>query len=90
MQLSNKVYNTLKWVVMIALPAITTLYTALAAIWGWPMADAVSQTIAAITTFLGVLLGISTYSYNRAQAETVAQSQTKTKKTGGNSGKAKS
>lgn len=87
MQLNDRVYNILKWVVMIALPAIATLYTALAAIWGWPMADAVSQTIAAITTFLGVLLGISTYSYNKAQAETTAQTQTK--KTGGN-GKAKS
>ena len=53
-----------------------------------PMADAVSQTIAAITTFLGVLLGISTYSYNKSQAAETA-AQTKTKKTSGN-GKAKS
>lgn len=88
MQLNDKLYNVLKWVVMIALPAIATLYTALAAIWGWPMADAVSQTIAAITTFLGVLLGISTYSYNKSQVAETA-TQTKTKKTGGN-GKAKS
>lgn len=87
MQLNNKIYNILKWAVMIALPAIATLYTALAAIWDWPMADAVSQTIAAVTTFLGVLLGISTYSYNKTQAEATAQTQTK--KTGGN-GKAKS
>lgn len=88
MQMNDKLYNILKWVVMIALPAIATLYTALAAIWGWPMADAVSQTIAAITTFLGVLLGISTYSYNKSQAAETA-AQTKTKKTSGN-GKAKS
>lgn len=87
MQLNNKVYNVLKWVVMIALPAIATLYTALAAIWGWPMADSVSQTITAITTFLGVLLGVSTYNYNKTQAETAAKTQTK--RMGGN-GKAKS
>ena len=63
--MSNKVYNTLKWVVMIVLPAISTLYFALSGIWGFPYAEEVVGTIAAITTFLGAILGISNVQYNK-------------------------
>lgn len=66
MKFTNKVYDVLKYIVLIVLPATATLYTVLAGIWGFPFADAVSQTLAAIATFLGVLLGISTVNYNKA------------------------
>jgi len=63
--LSNKVYDVLKWIVMIALPALTVAYVGLASIWGWPYADEVAKTSAVICTLLGALLGISTAQYNK-------------------------
>lgn len=67
MKLNNRVYDSLKWVAQILLPAIATLYFALASIWGLPYGEQIVGTITAIDTFLGVLLGISTYNYNKAQ-----------------------
>lgn len=61
--LSNKVYDILKWIALIALPAIATLYFAIAQIWGLPYGEQVVGTITAIDTFLGALLGISNYNY---------------------------
>lgn len=63
--MSDKIYNVLKYVCMIALPAIGTLYAALAGIWGFPYGDQVVGTILAADTFLGALLGISTATYNK-------------------------
>ena len=62
--MSNKMYDFLKYVAQILLPAIATLYFALASIWGLPYAEQIVGTITAIDTFLGVLLGISTKRYN--------------------------
>lgn len=63
--MNDKVYNTLKWIAMILLPAAGTLYFALAGIWGFPFPEEVVGTITAVDTFLGVLLGISTANYNK-------------------------
>lgn len=63
--MSNKVYNVLKFVCQIVLPAIGTLYFALAGIWGFPYGEQIVGTITAIDTFLGVILGISTIDYNK-------------------------
>lgn len=63
--MSNKVYDVLKWIAQILLPAIGTLYFALAGIWGLPYAEAIVGTVTAVDTFLGVLLGISTINYNK-------------------------
>lgn len=65
MQLNSKVYDILKWITMIVLPACATAYVGLAAIWGWPYADQVAKTTAVICTLLGALLGISTAQYNK-------------------------
>lgn len=65
MKLSDKLYDILKWVTMIVLPALATAYVGLAAIWGWPFADEVAKTTAVICTLLGALLGISTAEYNK-------------------------
>lgn len=59
MKLSNKTYDCLKWIAQILLPAVGTLYFALAGIWGFPYAEQIVGTITAIDTFLGCLLGIS-------------------------------
>jgi len=60
---SNKVYDVLKWLCIIVLPAISTLYWTLASLWGLPYAEQITGTIAAVGTFLGVLIGISSRSY---------------------------
>lgn len=65
MKLSNKVYDVLKFVAQIVLPAIGTLYFALARIWDFPYAEQIVGTITAIDAFLGALLGISTWQYNK-------------------------
>ena len=65
MRLNSKVYDILKWITMIVLPACATAYVGLAAIWGWPYADQVAKTTAVICTLLGALLGISTAQYNK-------------------------
>ena len=63
--MSNKLYDVLKWVAMVLLPALGTLYFALAGIWNLPMGEQVVGTITAVDTFLGVLLGISTVQYKK-------------------------
>ena len=63
--MNNKVYDVLKWIAMYLLPALGTLYFALAGIWGLPYGEQIVGTITAIDTFLGVILGISTTQYNK-------------------------
>ena len=63
--MSNNVYDVLKWIAMYLLPALGTLYFAIASIWGLPYGEQIVGTITAIDTFLGVILGISTAQYNK-------------------------
>lgn len=63
--MSNRTYDILKWVAQYLLPALATLYFAVAKIWGLPYGEEIVGTITAIDTFLGVLLGISTANYNK-------------------------
>lgn len=65
MLFSNKTYDILKWVAQIALPALGTLYAALAGIWGFPYGEQIVGTILAVDTFLGALLGISSVQYKK-------------------------
>ena len=69
MKLSNSVYDALKFIAQILLPAIGTLYFALAQIWDLPLAEQIVGTITAIDAFLGALLGISTMQYNKAEKQ---------------------
>lgn len=63
--LTNKTYDVLKWIAQLLLPAMGTLYFALAGIWGFPYGEQVVGTITAVDTFLGVILGISSAQYNK-------------------------
>lgn len=63
--MNNKIYDTLKFIAMVVLPAIGTLYFALAQIWGLPYGEQIVGTITAVDAFLGALLGISTVQYNK-------------------------
>ena len=69
MKMSNKVYDVLKYIAQILLPALGTLYFALAKIWGFPYAAEVVGTISAVDAFLGALLKISTDQYNKENEE---------------------
>lgn len=61
--MSNRVYDSLKFIAMILLPALATLYFALAKLWSLPYPEEVVGTISAIDVFLGALLGISSSLY---------------------------
>lgn len=65
--LPNKVYDILKFIAQIVLPAIATLYISLAGIWSLPFGQEVGATIMAVDTFLGVILGISSMEYNKLE-----------------------
>lgn len=63
--MSNRVYDILKYIAQIVLPAVGTLYFALAGIWGFPYGEQIVGTITAVDTFLGVVIGISNSNYNK-------------------------
>ena len=71
--MSNKLYDILKWIAQILLPAIATLYFALAGIWNLPYGEEIVGTITAIDTFIGVLLGISSKTYYNSQNQNQIQ-----------------
>ena len=64
-KISDRLYDVLKWVTLVCIPAFTTAYVGLAAIWNWPYADEVAKTSAVVCVLLGSLLGISTIAYNK-------------------------
>jgi hypothetical protein len=65
MKMSNKVYDVLKWVALVALDAIGLFYNTLAGIWALPLGDEVLATCAALSLLLGTLIGISSNNYNK-------------------------
>lgn len=67
--MSNKTYDFLKFIAQILLPALGTLYFALASIWGLPYGEEIVGTITAVDAFLGAILGISTVKYNKGIEE---------------------
>ena len=66
--MNNKLYDILKWIVLIALPALSTFVFALSSLWGFNAAVVIGS-IAALETFLGSLIGVSTYQYNKNQTQ---------------------
>lgn len=73
MNMNEKTYNVLKFIALVLLPAIGTLYFALAGIWRLPKADEIVGSITAIDTFLGTVLHISTNIYNKTSNEDAIQ-----------------
>lgn len=67
--MSNKVYDALKWITMVVLPAMASLYTGLAGVWGLPLANEIPDTIMILVTFLGIVLGISSAQYKKKVTE---------------------
>jgi hypothetical protein len=67
--MTSSAYDIFYWIAQIVLPALGTLYFAMAAIWGLPYSEQIVGTIALVTTFLGIFLGISTNQYKKATQE---------------------
>lgn len=76
MKLPDRIYDWLKWLVVIVLPAIGALYTGLSQIWSLPYAAEIPATITVICTFLGAVLCISTAQYNKDAAAGVSDFNT--------------
>jgi hypothetical protein len=78
MTLNSRVYDTLKWLVIIVLPGFTTFYGTIGDIWNWSSVSEVVLTLTALTTFLGVVLGISRAAYlnsNKDVAGTIVKTE---------------
>ena len=68
----GRVYDALKWVTLIVIPACGTAYFGLSQIWGWPFASSIPATLVVVETLLGALLGISSAGYYQEMAKTAA------------------
>lgn len=70
MKLPNKVYDVLKWILLIVVDAFITLFVLLANTWGWDIpVEAIVTTITGISAFVGVIVGISTFNHNKDQKD---------------------
>ena len=69
MKMSSKVYDILKWISTILLPALGVLYASLGSIWGWPYIEQISASIMAVVTFMNAILKISSNRYYKEQKE---------------------
>lgn len=63
--MSNKLYDILKWIAIIVLPALATLIKVVFAAWNIPYADPIATTVTAIATFLGAILMVSSVQYTK-------------------------
>lgn len=82
--LTDKAYNVLKHVAAVGLPAVSTLYFALAQIWHFPNTDEVMATISAVNVFLGAVVGVSNFQYKNSDTKYAGEiqiSETPEKKT---------
>lgn len=69
MKMSNKIYDALKWVALVALDAAGLFYQEMANIWGFGYGDEVFKTCVAASIFLGALIGVSSAQYNKNKEE---------------------
>ena len=69
MKMSNKVYDVLKWIALIALDAVGLFYSTVAAIWGLPFGEQVLTTCTALSVLLATLIGVSSAQYKKTLAE---------------------
>lgn len=65
MKLNDKLYDWLKWIAILLLPSLATLVAVIFKIWNLPYGNEIAQTITALATFLGAILGISSVQYKR-------------------------
>ena len=75
MRIPDRIYDVLKWLVLVVIPAFTTAYVGLSAVWGWPYAEPIAKTSAIVCTLLGSILGISTIAYNKENDTSVEEDE---------------
>lgn len=68
-KLKDEVYNVLKWITIVAVPALVTFVATVGHIYGWANTEATTALIGAVGTFLAGLLGLSSYNYNKENKE---------------------
>ncbi len=71
--LKNRVYDVLKWIALIMLPALATFYYGIATIWNLPYPEEIGKTITMIDTLLGCMLGVSTVRYNKQKEKGIEE-----------------
>lgn len=69
MKLPNKLYDVLKWVCLIALPALAVFYAVIAKIWGLPYESEIPATINAVAVLIGALIGVSHLSIKKGESD---------------------
>lgn len=67
--LNDKMYNVLKYIALIFLDAVGICYQSLADVWSLPYGDEVLKTCAILSTFIGALIGVSSYKYHKPTAQ---------------------
>ena len=67
MVIPNKIYDVLKWLVLVVFPAITVFYCTIDNLFGWGFSEIVATISAALCTFIGAIIGISTAEYNKVK-----------------------
>lgn len=65
--MNSKIYDTLKWGALVALPALSVFWLAIAPIWGIPYGDQIGTTIIAVSTLLGTLVGVSSIQHAKSK-----------------------
>jgi hypothetical protein len=65
MIMNNKIYDVLKWIALILMPAAIACYAALSGIWGWPYGEQIVGTLSAVEVFMGAVLQISSANYKK-------------------------
>lgn len=69
MKISNRAYDTIKWVALVAIPATEALWLTVGKVWGFPYLTEIGTTIAAFGLFLATLIGVSGKAYNESKTE---------------------
>lgn len=67
MKLNNSTYDKLKWIALVFIPALETFILAVGKIWSLPHYVGIAATVVAVGVFLGTILGVSTWNYNRGR-----------------------
>jgi hypothetical protein len=65
--MTNTVYNSLKWIALVFLPAAGALYFGLGQLWAFPKIEEVVGSVTVVETFLGLLLRKSAVDFGTAK-----------------------
>jgi hypothetical protein len=79
--LNDAIYGKVKWLIVVVIPAVGTLYFALAKIWDLSSGEQILGTLLAVQAFLGVIFAISTSQYNNSDTKydgAIVQTKTST------------